>query len=161
MFFLAIPQLALPPLASSMKRLLTLVLVFTSMVTVHADWTTDYKAALVQAKAQNKLVLLDFTGSDWCGYCKLLEKDALSQQAFKDFAEANYVLVRVDFPRQTTLPDDLKQQNDALKSQFHVHIYPTLVVLNGDGVEVGRQEGYYPGTTAESEIARLKKINGK
>ncbi len=142
-----------------MRILVSLAIIIVSMLCVHADWTTDYKAALVEAKAQNKLVLLDFTGSDWCGYCKLLEKDALSQQAFKDFAEATYVLVRVDFPRQTTLPDDLKKQNDDLKSQFHVHIYPTLVVLNGDGDEIGRQEGYYPGTTADSEIARLKKIN--
>ncbi len=127
---------------------------------VQADWTTDYKAALGQAKAQNKLVLLDFTGSDWCMYCKLLEQEALSQPKFKDFADANYILVRVDFPRQTSLPDDLKQQNESLKSQFKVHIYPTLVVLNPDGSEVGRQEGYYPNTTPESEIARLTKLNG-
>ncbi len=142
-----------------MKTFLALAFVFSSMIMVHAEWTTDYKAALVQAKAQNKLVLLDFTGSDWCGYCKLLEKDALSQQKFKDFADATYILVRVDFPRQTPLPDDLRQQNEGLKSQFKVHIYPTLIVLDGDGNEVGRQEGYYPGTTAESEIARLKKIS--
>ncbi len=142
-----------------MKTFLTLAFVFASMVIVHADWTTDYNAALAQAKTQNKLVLLDFTGSDWCGYCKLLEKDALSQQKFKDFADTNYILVRVDFPRQTTLPDDLKQQNESLKGQFKVHIYPTLIVLNGDGTEVGRQEGYYPDTTPDSEIARLQKIN--
>jgi thioredoxin-related protein len=144
-----------------MKTLLSFALVFSSMGLVLADWTTDYKAALVQAGAQNKLVLLDFTGSDWCGYCKLLEKDALSQPKFKEFADATYILVRVDFPRQTTLSDDLKQQNDSLKSQFKVHMYPTLIVLKGDGEEVGRQEGYYPGTTADSQIARLKKINHK
>lgn len=142
-----------------MKTFHTLAFVFASMVFVHADWTTDYKAALVQAKGQNKLVMLDFTGSDWCGYCKLLEKEALSQQKFKDFAEANYILVRVDFPRQTPLSDDLKQQNESLKSQFKVHIYPTLIVLDRDGIEVGRQEGYYPNTTPDSEIARLKKLN--
>jgi thioredoxin-related protein len=144
-----------------MKVLLALFSVFSAVVSVHADWTTDYKAALVQAKGENKLVLLDFTGSDWCAYCKLLEQDALSQQKFKDFAEATYVLVRVDFPREAPQSDDLKQQNESLKTQFKVHIYPTLIVLNGDGDELGRQEGYYPGTTPDSEIARLMRLNQK
>jgi len=142
-----------------MKTLLAFALVFASMVFVRADWTTDYQAALVQAKAQNKLVLLDFTGSDWCGYCKLLDKEVFTQTSFKDFAAASYILVTVDFPRQTTLPDDLKQQNETLKGQFNVHLYPTLIVLTGDGKERGRQAGYYPGTGADAEIAHLKSIN--
>ena len=72
-----------------MKNLLSLALVIFSTVLVHADWTTDYKAALTQAKAQNKLVLLDFTGSDWCGYCKLLDKEVFTTSSFKDFADKN------------------------------------------------------------------------
>jgi protein disulfide-isomerase len=112
-----------------MKTLLSLVIppihldAFTSIL-VHADWTTDYKAALVQAKAQNKLVLLDFTGSDWCGYCKLLDKEVFTQQSFKDFADKNYILVTVDFPHQKQLPDDVKQQNDALGKQFRSTVIP-------------------------------------
>jgi protein disulfide-isomerase len=139
-----------------MKILLTLILAFTSMVLVHADWTTDYKAALVQAKAQNKLVLLDFTGSDWCGYCQLLDKEVFSQQSFKDFAGKNYILVTVDFPHQTQLPDDLKQQNDALSAQFQINGYPTLIVLDADGKELGRQVGYDPGSGLDAVIAKLK-----
>ena len=142
-----------------MKTLLTLVFAFTSMLVVHADWTTDYKAALVQAKAQNKMVLLDFTGSDWCGYCKLLHEQVLTQPAFKDFANQNYILVTVDFPHQTQLPDDLKQQNDALAQQFDVHGYPTLVVLNADGKELGREVGYTPGSGPDAVIAKLKSFN--
>ena len=61
----------------SMKILLSLLLAFSISAFVHADWGTDYKAALAQAKAENKQVLLDFTGSDWCGYCKLLDKEVL------------------------------------------------------------------------------------
>src|SRR5271170_3695118 len=129
-----------------MKPLLSLALVFTSMVFVHADWTTDYKAALVQAKAQNKLVLLDFTGSDWCGYCKLLDKEVFTKDAFKDFADKNYILVTVDFPNQKQLPDDVKSQNDALGKQFKVDGYPTLIVLDPDGKELGRETGYDPGS---------------
>jgi len=144
-----------------MKFLLTLVLVFTSMVFVHAEWTTDYKAALVQAKAQNKLVLLDFTGSDWCGFCQLLDKEVLTQPAFKDFADKNYIQVTVDFPHQKPMADDLKKQNDTLGKQFKIEGYPTLIVLNADGKELGRQVGYGPGIGTGAIIARLKSISGK
>jgi protein disulfide-isomerase len=139
-----------------MKTLLSLALVFASMVFVHADWTTDYKAALTQAKIQKKLVLLDFTGSDWCGYCKLLDKEVFTQQSFKDFADKNYILVTVDFPQQKPLPDDLKQQNDTLGKQFNIDGYPTLIVLDADGKELGRQVGYGPGSGPDAVIAKLK-----
>ncbi len=142
-----------------MKTFLTLALVFTSIVFAHAGWTTDYKAALVQAKAQNKLVLLDFTGSDWCGFCKRLDSEVFTQQSFKDFADKNYILVTVDFPRQTTLPDDLKQQNNGLKNQFNVHGYPTLIVLDAGGKELGRQAGYKPGSGTDAVIAKLTSFN--
>jgi protein disulfide-isomerase len=142
-----------------MKTVLSLVLVFATMILVHADWTTDYKAALTQAKSQKKLVLLDFTGSDWCGYCKLLDKEVFTQQSFKDFANANYVMVTVDFPQQKQLPDDLKQQNDALNKQFGIEGFPTLIVLDADGKELGREVGYNPGSGADAVIAKLKSFN--
>jgi thioredoxin-related protein len=144
-----------------MKKLFIVALFLASMVFVHAeDWTTDYKAALVQAKAQNKLVLLDFTGSDWCGYCKLLEKEVLTHQSFKDFADAHFILVTVDFPRRTALPEDLQQQNLALKNKFNVNGFPTLIVVNAKGKDRGRQVGYQPGSGANAVIARLKSIIG-
>ena len=142
-----------------MKTLLSLVLILTSIVFAHADWTTDYKAALIQAKAQKKMVLLDFTGSDWCGYCKLLDKEDFTQPAFKDFADKNYILVTVDFPRQKPLPDDLKQQNDTLNKQFQIGGFPTLIVLDADGKELGRQVGYDPGSGPDTVIAKLKSFN--
>lgn len=142
-----------------MKNLLSAALLFTSMILVHADWTTDYKAALAQAKTEKKLVLLDFTGSDWCGYCKLLDKEVFTQASFKDFADKNYIEVTVDFPRSKTLPDDVKQQNDALGNQFKIEGYPTLIVLNADGTELGRQVGYDPGSGPDAVIAKLKSFN--
>ena len=142
-----------------MKTLLSLTLVFISMMAVHADWTTDYKAALAQAKTDHKMVLLDFTGSDWCGYCKLLDKEVFTQPAFKDFADKNYILVTVDFPHQTQLPDALKQQNDALGKQFNIDGFPTLIVLDADGKELGRESGYDPGSGADAVIAKLKSFN--
>ena len=139
--------------------LLSLALVFTSTLHLHADWTTDYKAALATAKTQNKLVLLDFTGSDWCGYCKLLDKEVFATSTFKDFAEKNYVLVTVDFPQQKELPGDLKQQNAALGKQFNIDGYPTLIVLDPDGKELGRETGYNPGSGADAVITKLKEFH--
>ena len=144
-----------------MKALLSLALVFASMVFVHADWTTDYKAALATAKTQKKLVLLDFTGSDWCGYCKLLDKEVFTQKSFQDFADKNYVLVTVDFPQQKPLPEAVKTQNDALGKQFNIEGYPSLIVVNPEGKELGRETGYNPGSGPEAVIAKLKSFNAK
>ena len=139
-----------------MKALFSLVLAFSLPVLVHADWGTDYNAALTQAKAQKKLVLLDFTGSDWCGYCKLLDKEVLSQQSFKDFADKNYIAVTLDYPHDTPQSDTVKQQNDALAKQYNIEGFPTLIVLDANGKELGRQVGYDPGSGPKAVITKLK-----
>jgi thioredoxin-related protein len=139
-----------------MRTFLPLLFVLASTFLVHADWTTDYKGALAQAKSQKKLVLLDFTGSDWCGYCKLLDKEVLTTPSFKDFADKNYVAVTLDFPHGTTLPPAVKQQNDDLAKQFNIGGFPTLIVLDADGKELGREEGYPPGSGPDAVIAKLK-----
>jgi thioredoxin-related protein len=143
------------------RAFLFLTFVFAPLAWVQADWTTDYQAALVQAKAQKKLLLLDFTGSDWCGYCQLLDKEVFTQPAFKDFADKNYIAVTVDFPHQTQLPDDVKKQNDALNDQFKIDGFPTLIVLDADGKELGRQVGYDPGSGPTAVIAKLKSFQPK
>jgi len=139
-----------------MKTLLPLLLALSFPALIHADWGTDYKAALAQAKSQNKLVLLDFTGSDWCGYCKLLDKEVLSQPSFKDFAGKNYIAVTLDYPHGTAQSDTVKQQNDALAKQYNIEGFPTLIVLDADGKEIGRQVGYQPGSGPDAVIAKLK-----
>jgi thiol-disulfide isomerase/thioredoxin len=121
------------------------------------EWTTDYPAALAQAKASNKLVLLNFTGSDWCG--QPIETEVFSQPSFKTFAAQNYVLVTLDFPQQAVLPAALKQQNQALALQFHISGYPTLIVVDPQGKELGRSTGYTAGTGPDLVIAQLKTFN--
>ncbi|HEV8073696.1 MAG TPA: thioredoxin family protein [Opitutaceae bacterium] len=118
-------------------------------------WLTDMAAARQQAASENKKLLLDFTGSDWCGYCKLLEAEVLNTDAFKDFAK-DYVLVRIDFPRSTELPPDLKQQNDALAQQFSVDGFPTLLVMDSSGREITRQSGYEPGSGPQAYLSKFR-----
>ncbi len=96
-------------------------------------WITDYDLALAMAKAQNKQVLLNFTGSDWCGWCIKLDKEVFSQKQFLEYAEDHYILVKLDFPRRSALPDYLKRQNEALAIKYKVRGFPTIVVLNSNG----------------------------
>ena len=126
---------------------------------IHASsWTTDYQAALTRAKQEHKRVLLDFTGSDWCPYCEMLDSEVLSKDEFKQYADANFVLVMVDFPQQKPQSDDVKKANAALSDKFHVDGYPTLVVVASDGRELGRTSGYDPGSGPDAVISALKVI---
>ena len=125
-----------------------------------ANWQTDLPTAQAQAKTENKMVLLDFTGSDWCGWCIKFKKEALDTPEFGEYAAKNLVLVEVDFPRKKEQSADQKKANKALGSKYHVDGYPTFVVLSKDGKEIGRQEGYAPGG-ATAFIAKLEKFKAK
>ncbi|HWZ95255.1 MAG TPA: thioredoxin family protein [Opitutaceae bacterium] len=118
-------------------------------------WLTDFAAAKQQAANENKKMLLDFTGSDWCYFCKKLDAEVLSTPAFKDFAK-DYVLVLVDFPRSHELSPDLKNQNKALAQQYRINGFPTLVELSSSGQEIARQSGYHPGSGPQAYIAQFK-----
>ncbi len=108
-------------------------------------WKTDYTAALAEAAKENKMVLLDFTGSDWCGWCIKLQKDTFSKPEFKKFAQESLVLVELDFPRGKTQSDELKKQNEELAEKFGVQGFPTLVLLDPQGKEATRNVGYLQG----------------
>ncbi len=108
------------------------------------NWETDFEKASTTAKASDKYMLLDFSGSDWCGWCIRLEKEVFSQDAFKDFAEENLVCVLVDFPRAKVQTGELKQQNLDLARKYEIKGYPTIIVLSPDGKPVGKT-GYLQG----------------
>jgi thioredoxin-related protein len=125
-----------------------------------ALWRNDYAGALKQAQSENKLVLLDFTGSDWCPWCIKFEHDVLSTPQFGDYAHKELELVKVDFPHHTPLPQGQQQANDALAQRFGVDGYPTYILLNSAGLEMGRQVGYLEGGPA-AFIAALNKMSGR
>lgn len=121
-------------------------------------WVTDYKKAQQEAKTDHKLVLINFTGSDWCGYCIQLDRAILSQPQFKDYAVKNLVLMEVDFPRRKPQSIETRKQNAELAQQYQVEGFPTLVVLDGEGKTVWRYDGYYSaGVTAF--LAELDKLH--
>ena len=120
------------------------------------QWQTDVPKAQAQAKKENKLVMLDFTGSDWCGWCIKLNKEVFSTPEFVAYAQKNLVSVEVDFPRNKQLSAELKKANEALQAKYKIEGYPTIIVLNGDGKAVG-QLGYMAGGP-KAFIAELEKL---
>jgi len=108
-------------------------------------WSTDFSRTLVQARADGKMVLLDFTGSDWCPWCIKFDHEVLDTDLFATYARNKLELVLVDFPRAKPQSDAVKQANRALASQYHVTGYPTYVLVNYAGNELGRQVGYAEG----------------
>jgi thioredoxin-related protein len=121
-------------------------------------WLTDYKAAIAQAKAEKKIVIADFTGSDWCGWCIKLKQEVFDQPEFQAWAKDNAVMLELDFPRKKKLPAELAAQNKKLAAQFKIEGYPTIVFLDGSGKEIGRG-GYEKGGPA-AWIAMVEKETG-
>lgn len=121
-----------------------------------AGWLTNYAAAQEEAKSQHKLLLMDFTGSDWCGWCILLQKEVFSKPEFKEYASKNLVLLELDFPHGKQMTAEVVAQNERLAAQYRIQGFPTLVVLDSSGKEVA-QLGYMQGGPA-AFIAALEKL---
>ena len=142
-----------------MKRLLlvgTIVFLLTTFGRAEANWLTNYDEAKTKAKSDNKFLLLDFTGSDWCGWCKRLNAEVFSKPQFQDYAAKNLVLVELDFPKAKPQTEEVKKQNMQLASQYRIEGFPTIVVLNADGQKIG-ELGYMEGG-AEAFIAAIEKL---
>ncbi len=108
------------------------------------EWTEDYNSALKKAAAEKKMVLIDFTGSDWCGWCIKLDKEVFSKNDFKSYAKKNLILLKIDFPRSKPQSASLKKQNQGLQQKFAIQGYPTVIVLDDKGEKVG-ELGYMEG----------------
>jgi protein disulfide-isomerase len=137
--------------------LIALGLICAASARAELAWITDYKKAQDEAKASHKLVLVEFTGSDWCGYCFQLDRVIFSQPEFKDYANKNLVLVEIDFPRRKVQSAETKKQNAELAERYQVDGFPTLVVLNGEGKAVWRYDGLYTNGLA-AFLAELDKV---
>lgn len=122
-------------------------------------WSEDYQASLAKAKTDNKVTLLDFTGSDWCGWCIKIDKEIFSQPEFQEYAAKNLELVELDFPHKKTLPAHVQKQNEKLAKEYGIRGFPTIVVLNSQGKKIG-QLGYMPGGPS-AFIAELEKLKNR
>ena len=134
-----------------------LLLGVASAFSQEAGWTDDYTKAVAQAKAENKAILLDFTGSDWCGWCMKMKQETLDTPQFTAYAQKNLVLVTVDFPHKTPQTPAVKLQNEKLNARYQADGFPTYVLIDKFGRELGRQSGYLAGGPT-AFIAKLGKF---
>ena len=125
---------------------LSLVFLLTSSMALAAEslWQTDFAAAKAKAEKEHKLLLIDFTGSDWCGWCKKLKKEVFSQKLFQEQAPKDFILVELDFPQKTKLAEKLTAQNQALAKSYGISGYPSIILADAKGAELART-GYKAG----------------
>ena len=122
-------------------------------------WTMDYDAAKKLAAEKDLPLFLNFTGSDWCGWCKLMDKQVFSKPEWQTYAKENLVLVWVDFPQNKKLvPEQFVKQNEALGKKFGVQGYPTYIVLNSDAESLLGELGASRDATPEKFMAKLKPL---
>lgn len=129
-----------------------------------AGWLTDFEQALREAKENNKLVVLNFSGSDWCGPCIQLKREVFDKPAFQEYASTNLVLVRADFPRlkKNQLDPEQQKRNEKLADQYNPKgKFPLVVLLDADGKLIYEWDGF-AGGTAEEFVTQLEaRSNGK
>ena len=122
-------------------------------------WTQDYDAAVALAKTNNLPLMLNFTGSDWCGWCKLMDRQVFSTAEWEKWAKENIVLAFIDFPNDKSLvPEKYVDRNKDLSKKYGVRGYPTYIVIDpGTGESIG-QLGASREATPEKFISELEEL---
>jgi len=118
------------------------------------NWETNLETALQKAKTENKAVLVNFTGSDWCVWCQKLSAEVFSKSEFEDYADGNLILVKIDFPQNIEQSAETKMYNSQLAQRFGIQGYPTILLFNSTGNLV-LTTGYQPGGP-ENYVSHLK-----
>jgi protein disulfide-isomerase len=124
-----------------------------------SEWETDFVQASTNAKNSGLYMLVDFTGSDWCGWCIKLDEEVFSKKEFKEYAKENLVCVTVDFPRRKKQDEKLKQRNAELAEKYEVRGFPSIIILSPEGDLVNRT-GYRDGGAAKY-VDSLKEMIAK
>jgi thioredoxin-related protein len=121
-------------------------------------WGTDFERARETARQEHRYILLNFSGSDWCGPCIRLHDEVFESQPFKELAGTNLVLLNADFPRlkKNQLPKDQQEQNEHLADTYNSKgSFPLTVLLTSDGKVVKQWEGF-PAKGPEAFVSELK-----
>ena len=116
-----------------------------SATSTPAGWTDDFEAAQKQAEREGKLLLVDFSGSDWCGWCKKLDSEVFAKPEFLKGVKKDFILVMIDSPRdKSLLSEKAAKQNPELQKKYSISGYPTVLIMDAAG-EVLDQTGYRDG----------------
>lgn len=115
-------------------------------------WMTDLPAALQLAEREGKLVLVDFTGSDWCSACIVLRRTVLDTPSFREFAADKFVLMEVDLPMKEGGKPELLRRNEEIAKRYGVGGFPTVMVLDPQGRVMGGFQGSLPRDAALEQL---------
>ena len=133
---------------------------FTSAFAGGEGWTHDFAAAKKQAADEKKDILMDFTGSDWCGWCIKLNDEIFKLDPFKAGVKDKFVLVELDFPQdKTKLTEETIKQNEELQEKYAIQGFPTILLCDASGKPFART-GYQPGGP-EKYVAHLDELRAK
>lgn len=112
--------------------------------TIAIGWQATFKEALIKARKEKRPILIYFTGSDWCGPCKRLDKNLFHTEKFKKFSDEKLVLYMADFPRNTDLVSPANRAtNKELSLRYGQSSFPTMIMINEKGEILGRKNGSY------------------
>jgi len=112
------------------------------------NWNDNLEKAVEQARKENKAVLVNFTGSDWCIWCKRLSAEVFQQKEFEEYAKKSLVLVMLDFPKDIQQSQETKEYNNKLAQKYGIQGFPTILLIDSQGNLVA-QTGYQPGGAAK------------
>ena len=135
---------------------LAVLLMAGTVVAGDSEWLTDFEQARKQAAEKALPILVNFSGSDWCGWCMKLDQEVFSQSAFKSYAGTNLVLFVADFPRGKELPAKVVEQNQALAKKYGVQGFPTVLLIDKQGKILART-GYQP-NGAEAYVEHVRQL---
>lgn len=146
-----------------MKKAVIAGILLAAATAVAGAWTQDFEAAKKTSREKNIPMMLDFTGSDWCFWCKLMDKRVFAEKAWDDWAATNVVCVTVNFPRdEASIPEKTRRQNEALLEKYGVRGFPTFVLLAPGGEkELGRAQCPGRDVTPPMFISEIRKVLGK
>ena len=125
-----------------------------------ATWETDFEKAKEEAKDEHKHILLNFSGSDWCGPCIRMHKEIFENTTFTDYSSEHLVLVNADFPRlkKNSLSPDQQKKNDQLADTYNSEgKFPLTLLLTADGKILKAWEGLPP-VSADGFTSQVKAI---
>lgn len=143
-------------------RLASLVLALTATFATAGGegWMTDFAAAKKKAAAEKKDLLVDFTGSDWCGWCIKLNKEVFQHDAFKKGVAEKFVLVELDYPRDKSgQSEEVQKQNAELQKVYSVRGFPTILMMDAQGRPFAKT-GYQAGGP-EKYVTHLDELQAK
>ena len=128
---------------------------------VAGNWGTDFEKAKQTASLEHKLILLNFSGSDWCAPCIRMHKEIFESAAFKKYADASLVLINADFPRlkKNQLSKELQKHNDHLADIYNPEgVFPLTILLTPDGKLLKKWEGLPP-LSPDEFISQVKNVS--